>query len=102
LATWGIQRYFYRTSRDVREALSSSLTTTHEKNKLYGYTNAGTKKLIEEYIDEVCRQLIYIAEHPSPEMTLQTKINFFANIQRAFGRTALLLSGGGTFGGLLP
>ena len=58
----------------------------------------GTKKLIEEYIDEVCKQLQYICHVQDSGMNLQSKIDFFANTQRAFGRTALLLSGGATFG----
>jgi NTE family protein len=65
---------------------------------LYGITHVGTKRLIEDYIDEVCKQLTYIATSKTDSMGLNTKIEYFSNIQKSFGRTALLLSGGATFG----
>jgi TAG lipase/steryl ester hydrolase/phospholipase A2/LPA acyltransferase len=65
---------------------------------LYGVTHVGTKQLIEDYIEEVCKQLTYIATSKTDTMGLTTKIEYFANIQKAFGRTALLLSGGASFG----
>lgn len=65
---------------------------------MYGVTHVGTKRLIEDYIDEVCKQLIYIATTKTDSMQLPAKIEYFSNIQKSFGRTALLLSGGATFG----
>ncbi len=76
------------------------LTRFIPKIQLYGHSRVGTKRLIDEYIDEVCRQLTYIAKMKYPEMALQSRITLFANLQTAFGRTALLLSGGATFGKL--
>ena len=91
---------------------------------LYSKTRCGTKKLIEDYIDEVTRQLIMICEAPevlvdqladvpkpdSPlprqleghqaqvPLSLDDKLEFFLNTRQSFGRTALLLSGGSTMG----
>ncbi|CAG8433687.1 11265_t:CDS:10 [Ambispora gerdemannii] len=66
--------------------------------KLYAYTNIGTKKLIEIYIQEVVKHLNLICDTPSEEITTKAKLEFFTNIRQSFGRTALLLSGGAIFG----
>ncbi|KAJ3207584.1 hypothetical protein HDU67_007375, partial [Dinochytrium kinnereticum] len=66
--------------------------------KLYEYCHVGTKKLIEDYIEEVTRQLNIICDTESPDIPFDAKYDFFMNTQRAYGRTALLLSGGATFG----
>nr|KAJ3421245.1 hypothetical protein HK105_004130 [Polyrhizophydium stewartii] len=67
-------------------------------SRLYGHSHVGTKALIEDYIDEVTKQLNFICDIEIPDVSIPSKIEFFTNIQRSFGRTALLLSGGGTFG----
>ncbi|CAM0137203.1 unnamed protein product [Umbelopsis sp. WA50703] len=73
-------------------------------SKLYAYTNIGTKDLISEYIDEVVTQLNWICDEPAPVVEndkpfdLAAKYEFFLNIRQSFGRTSLLLSGGGTLG----
>ncbi|CDH56994.1 patatin family [Lichtheimia corymbifera JMRC:FSU:9682] len=66
--------------------------------KLYSHTRIGTKALISSYIEEVVRQLNWICDEPSPELDLRAKHEFFMTIRQSFGRTALLLSGGGTLG----
>ncbi|KAG2176889.1 hypothetical protein INT43_007543 [Umbelopsis isabellina] len=73
-------------------------------SKLYAYTNIGTKDLISEYIDEVVTQLNWICDEPASVVEnnkpfdLAAKYEFFLNIRQSFGRTSLLLSGGGTLG----
>ncbi len=54
--------------------------------------------MIEDYIDEVVKQLHFICDADIPGMSIHDKLDFFRDVQIAFGRTALLLSGGGTFG----
>ncbi|KAJ3255048.1 hypothetical protein HK103_006668 [Boothiomyces macroporosus] len=66
--------------------------------KLYENTHQGTKLLIEDYIDEVTKQLNFICDVELEGVDIQEKLEFFRNTQKSFGRTALLLSGGGTFG----
>ncbi|OAD09001.1 hypothetical protein MUCCIDRAFT_20383, partial [Mucor lusitanicus CBS 277.49] len=71
--------------------------------KLYSYSRVGTKDLTCEYIDEVVKQLNWICDEPAdpdddPHLDLKAKHDFFMNIRQSFGRTALLLSGGGTLG----
>ena len=58
----------------------------------------GTKQLTEEYIEEVVKHFHIICETNFPELAKNAKYEFIANTQRAFGRTALLLSGGATLG----
>ena len=56
----------------------------------------GTKRLIEDYIEEVCTQLRMIAD--SPEIPLADRFDIFWDTRQAFGRSALLLSGGAALG----
>lgn len=51
-------------------------------------------KLINDYIGEVSGQLKMICESNSDELTLEEKLAFVHETRHAFGRTALLLSGG--------
>ncbi|KAI8057895.1 acyl transferase/acyl hydrolase/lysophospholipase [Syncephalis plumigaleata] len=65
----------------------------------YAHTRIGTKKLIEEFIEEVVLQLNYLSDANNDEWTSEdARYEFFINVRRAYGRTALLLSGGATFG----
>ncbi|KAJ1995050.1 Lipase 5 [Dimargaris cristalligena] len=66
------------------------------KPKLYTYTRIGTKRLIEEYIEEVVHALQCIMD--AEALSLDTKYTFFSHFRQAYGRTALLLSGGAAFG----
>ncbi|KAI8079954.1 acyl transferase/acyl hydrolase/lysophospholipase [Halteromyces radiatus] len=67
------------------------------KSTLYAHSRVGTKVLISTYIEEVTKQLNWICDETS-ELDYQAKHDFFMNIRQSFGRTALLLSGGGTLG----
>eukprot|EP00835_Amoeboradix_gromovi_P006119 NODE_665_length_5410_cov_0.165317.p2 type:complete len:524 gc:universal NODE_665_length_5410_cov_0.165317:155-1726(+) len=53
----------------------------------------GTKDLINAYIEEVCTCLDYIVSLPNLQHNI--KQEFISNCRTAYGRTALLLSGGG-------
>ena len=46
----------------------------------------------------MCRHLNFICDSESSDLTLDDKLELFINIRQAFGRTALLLSGGATLG----
>jgi hypothetical protein len=65
---------------------------------MYAHTHIGTKKLIEVYINEVVQQLHIICDTKFEGMPAKEKLEFVTNTRQSFGRTALLLSGGGTFG----
>ncbi|XP_051138868.1 triacylglycerol lipase SDP1-like [Andrographis paniculata] len=55
-------------------------------------------KLIKEYIDEVTTQLKMVCDSDSEELLLEEKLAFMHETRHAFGRTALLLSGGASLG----
>ncbi|XP_023741481.1 triacylglycerol lipase SDP1 [Lactuca sativa] len=55
-------------------------------------------KLIKEYIDEVSTQLRMVCDSDSDELLLEEKLAFMHETRHAFGRTALLLSGGASLG----
>ncbi|XP_062214224.1 triacylglycerol lipase SDP1-like [Phragmites australis] len=55
-------------------------------------------KLIKDYIDEVSTQLKMVCESDTDELLLEEKLAFVQETRHAFGRTALLLSGGASLG----
>ncbi|KAK9451586.1 acyl transferase/acyl hydrolase/lysophospholipase [Limtongia smithiae] len=110
-----------RTMRELRQSgnylrLLFFLRTSLSRNagnigasQLYSHSHVGTKYLIEDYIIECEESLKAVVDCPIPP-TLQssnesgtyiddyTKLNELLHTRHAFGRTALLLSGGGTMG----
>lgn len=65
---------------------------------LYSYARIGTKKLVEEYIEESARCLDYVCVGDFPDFSNDEKVLFFKRTGTSFGRSALLLSGGATLG----
>lgn len=65
---------------------------------LYSVARVGTKKLIEDYVEEVARCLDYLCAGDFPDFTQDEKILFFKRTGTVFGRSALMLSGGATLG----
>ncbi|MBR9912450.1 MAG: DUF3336 domain-containing protein [Gammaproteobacteria bacterium] len=65
---------------------------------LYNHAKFGSKKLINEYVDEVASALRYLAELESPDISFEEKLDFFHRASHCFGRTALMLSGGAALG----
>lgn len=53
---------------------------------------------IKEYIVEVSTQLRMVCNSDSEELSLEEKLSFMHETRHAFGRTALLLSGGASLG----
>lgn len=53
---------------------------------------------IREYIQEVKAQLAMLTDWPEGGIELEEKLSFFKETRHAYGRTALLLSGGGGLG----
>ena len=68
------------------------------RHSLYSRAKFGTKTLIEQYVDEVDDSLRFLAELESDEITTQQKLDFFYRANICFGRSALMLSGGGVLG----
>jgi len=66
--------------------------------QLYSVTKIGTKKLIEDFRENMCQCLDYIAHHDDDAISNSEKIVFFNELRHVLGRTALCLSGGGSLG----
>ena len=66
--------------------------------ELYTHLRTGGKALIEDYVSEVIRALQFLCVVDAPDCQDQQKLAFFNETRHAFGRSALLLSGGATLG----
>ena len=66
--------------------------------RLYQYCRVGTKRLIENYISEVCAALNYLCDNEFENFSFKSKLDFFQTTGHAFGQSALMLSGGGSLG----
>jgi TAG lipase/steryl ester hydrolase/phospholipase A2/LPA acyltransferase len=65
---------------------------------LYQHARTGTKKLINQYIDEVCAALNLLTDSNVKALPPMRKRKFLKRAARSFGRSALLLSGGAGLG----
>lgn len=68
--------------------------------KLYKHSRIGTKRLIERYIDSVLKTISLLIETRVTDDDLNSRhlLDQIVRTRQSFGRSALLLSGGGTFG----
>ncbi|MBW4933188.1 DUF3336 domain-containing protein [Marinobacter sp. F4206] len=62
---------------------------------LYDRALTGTKRLIDNYVSAIAQALRTIAESSSKHISLQDKVDFFRRASHCYGRSALMLSGGG-------
>ncbi|GBB83703.1 hypothetical protein RclHR1_01040008 [Rhizophagus clarus] len=67
-----------------------------ENTRLYSHSYYGTKNVIEEYVDEVTESL-ELARN-TKLLSTKDKLELFRNTYKNYGRTALCLSGGASFG----
>ena len=68
------------------------------KSVLYRQAKSGTKVLVEQYIQEIDDALRLLAELPEESIPTQQKLDFFYRSNVCYGRSALMLSGGGVLG----
>jgi len=93
-----------RASGDVRQLVFNLVEGLHgnlgniANPSLHGWCRFGTKRLIEEFSEEVRRCLNYICVGDFPDFGYGDKVLFFRRTGQSFGRSALLLSGGATLG----
>ncbi|CEG44835.1 triacylglycerol lipase [Plasmopara halstedii] len=72
--------------------------------KLYSISNVGTKHVIEDYLDTIVQSMDVVLrssgtnEENSDELSIDNKLAFFSETRHAYGRSALMLSGGGAHG----
>lgn len=85
----------------LADALTASLYRQHADlgaKELYTVALAGTKHLVTEYLGEVETCLLWLAATPIPGLPHAERRRRFAEAAHAFGRSALMLSGGATWG----
>ncbi len=68
------------------------------KSALYKRANLGTKVLVDDYITEVSESLLHLAPKRLKARTWADRGEFFQRASHCYGRSALMLSGGGTLG----
>lgn len=66
-----------------------------ESSSLYSQTYYGTKKLVEQWNEELGKAVTYVME--SPKIDDEEKRDLFRLYSKNFGKSALCLSGGGCF-----
>ncbi len=66
--------------------------------ELFDTALGGTKDLVEAYLDEAERSLFWLADTPLDGVSVAEKRTRFRTARKVFGRSALLLSGGATWG----
>jgi len=66
--------------------------------KLYHYALSGSKTLISQYLKLIDQSLNTLCDQDIPGISSQEKLDLLIQAEKNFGRPALMLSGGGTFG----
>lgn len=66
--------------------------------ELSNHARIGTKKLIEEFLAEVCSAMEFIYHADEEEVDFYDKLAFFEETSHAFGQSCLMLSGGAGLG----
>lgn len=83
--------------RTIREGLYHDLGNIGHP-LLYGHAHVGTKRLIEDYIEQVCLSLEYLCDHDFSFLSLDDKYRFFEDTAHSYGQPALMFSGGASLG----
>ena len=81
----------------LREGLSYDFANIGHP-MLFAETYIGTKKIIENYVEEMSDCFRYLASSECITFQLKEKIQFFEECQTAYGQPALMFSGGATLG----
>lgn len=85
----------------VRTALTRDLGGMGNLD-LYSHSHCGTKKLIDRYVDSALQTINSLVEHSAhglpQDLEPKDLLDAVLSARQSFGRSALLLSGGGTFG----
>lgn len=96
--------------REAREARDSKLLLYIIRTKwtrnlgnmgdinLYRHSFVGTKKIVEEYIEECQNALTFLTQDPEANLDDRYLLGMLIQTRKNIGRTALVLSGGSTFG----
>ena len=93
----------HRAAGDMKRCMRQLKTIYSQYNfggmnnyQLYNQTNFGTKVLVQDFIQEVLECTILVRD--GEDIPLSTRREWFRRVRKAYGRTALLLSGGAGMG----
>lgn len=81
----------------IRTKWSRNVGNIGDSN-LFRHSNVGTKELIEAYINECIECLNYLVDEESVDLDDRYLLGMLIQTRKNIGRTALVLSGGSTFG----
>lgn len=96
-----------RSAREAGDGLGLAASLTEELYRhlndlsspdLYDRALTGTKHLVERFLAEAEASLRWLAAWDAPELPREEKLRRFETAYKVFGRSALLLSGGATWG----
>lgn len=68
------------------------------KPVLYSRAKGGTKILIDDYVELISDSIKYLSRLDDKIIPLEEKLEFFRRASHCYGRSALMLSGGGALG----
>ncbi len=91
------ERNVVRLAHHLRQGLHWNLGNIGNP-ELYRVARIGTKKLIHDYVHEVCDALEWLVDAEADDWALGDKLKFFHDVALSYGRSALMLSGGATLG----
>lgn len=81
----------------LREGLSYDIANIAHP-LLFTAALVGTKKIIEDYVDEVSASLHFVASDACECLTYDEKVEFFKHCEKAYGQPVIMFSGGATLG----
>ncbi|RUS33875.1 acyl transferase/acyl hydrolase/lysophospholipase, partial [Jimgerdemannia flammicorona] len=81
---------------DLLKACIKSNFAGIENTRLYSHTYHGTKRLVEDFVEEASHSLTTLSA--TPALSFDSKRSVLHTLSRNYGRTALCLSGGAGFG----
>lgn len=84
-------------SQYLREGLNFDIANISHP-LLYSQTYFGTKKLIEDYINTMCKAFLLVLSDEFTLFSKAEKIKYFESALQAYGQPALMFSGGATLG----
>ncbi len=91
------QKDYDQLTFSLREELHRNLGNV-DNPVLYRHAKSGTKKLIDDFVNEVTGALTDMCDADFTLLPPMIKRRFFKRAARSFGRSALLLSGGASLG----
>ena len=95
-AAGNVEEMMFLLRADILRNLGSVTSPSRVSVSADATSSFGVPRAVREYISEIKTQLRMIAE--DDQVTIQEKLVFLQETRHCFGRTALMMSGGGTLG----